>query len=648
MKFSLGFVLAISLAGLQFLAITIVVSTSYLTSETAMLEHARRLLADAGDNASQHSRSFLKPAREAAELSSRVFETGVVDAGNAAQVEKFLFQTLQADPHISGLYYGDEEGNFIYVMRSAGPGPFRTKIIQTAPPVRTTQFIWRTADFAVVEQRFDPEDQFDARERPWYKSAKEERQSIWTAPYIFFSSQQPGITAATPVSHPNGTLRGVIGVDIEIAAISEFLAQLGISENSAAMILNENGDVIAYPTHDQTAPGVAGSLDFVSIGDFADPVARTAFAELAASGGITVETESMSEFDYRKNTYVSLVKPVLGKDLPWTIAIYAPENDFIEGIKDNRQRNIWIAAAVSLVTACLGLVLAELILRPVRAFAVRTALVSQGEAPASQPLPGTYRELERANKTLIDEIAQRREADARILELNRDLSHFSRVDLMGQMATGLAHELSQPLTAISQNIDAAITTAKEQKEPDQELIGILTELDEHAHRGGDIIRVLRGFVRKDAGQKAPFDLNALLLQTNSLLQYEATANDVKIIFETQDIPEVIGNRVQLAQVLVNLVRNAIEAIVDADSPTKEVTIRTRAKDTHVEVWVEDSGPGVAPDIKLFRRFETTKPGGMGLGLSICRTIVETNGGKLWYDRENLETSRFCFTIPFQA
>ncbi|MEO3415079.1 ATP-binding protein [Roseovarius sp. CAU 1744] len=648
MKFSLGFVLAISLAGLQFLAITIVVSTSYLTSETAMLEHARRLLADAGDNASQHSRSFLKPAREAAELSSRVFETGVVDAGNAAQVEKFLFQTLQADPHISGLYYGDEEGNFIYVMRSAGPGPFRTKIIQTAPPVRTTQFIWRTADFAVVEQRFDPEDQFDARERPWYKSAKEERQSIWTAPYIFFSSQQPGITAATPVSHPNGTLRGVIGVDIEIAAISEFLAQLGISENSAAMILNENGDVIAYPTHDQTAPGVAGSLDFVSIGDFADPVARTAFAELAASGGITVETESMSEFDYRKNTYVSLVKPVLGKDLPWTIAIYAPENDFIEGIKDNRQRNIWIAAAVSLVTACLGLVLAELILRPVRAFAVRTALVSQGEAPASQPLPGTYRELERANKTLIDEIAQRREADARILELNRDLSHFSRVDLMGQMATGLAHELSQPLTAISQNIDAAITTAKEQKEPDQELIGILTELDEHAHRGGDIIRVLRGFVRKDAGQKAPFDLNALLLQTNSLLQYEATANDVKIIFETQDIPEVIGNRVQLAQVLVNLVRNAIEAIVDADSPTKEVTIRTRAKDSHVEVWVEDSGPGVAPDIKLFRRFETTKPGGMGLGLSICRTIVETNGGKLWYDRENLETSRFCFTIPFQA
>ena len=646
MKFSLGSVLAISLAGLQFLAITIVVSTTYVTSEKAMLELARLRLAEAGKNASQHSQSFLKPARETAELVSRVFESSVLDVEDAAEVEKFLFQSLQADQHLSGLYFGDEAGNFIYVMRSSGPGPFRTKIIDVAEDGRTTQLIWRTADFSVVEQRYDPEDRFDARQRPWYESATKERQSIWTAPYIFFSSQQPGITAATPVSYPDGRLRGVIGVDIEIAAISEFLANLGISENSSALILNENGDVIAYPTFEQTAAD--GALDFDSIASFDDPVARAAFAELAASGGITVTRETLSEFEYRKNTYVSLVKPVLGKDVPWTIAIYAPQNDFIQTIKDNRRRNVWIAAAVSIVTACLGLLLAELILRPVRAFAVRTALVSQGEALASQPLPGTYRELERANKTLIDEIAQRREADAKILQLNRDLSHFSRLDLMGQMATGLAHELSQPLTAISQNVDAAITMVKEKPDPDQELIGILTELDEHAHRGGDIIRTLRGFIRKDKGESKPFDLNALITQTISLLQNEATTNDVDIRFARRALPEVIGNRVQLAQVLVNLVRNAIEAMADADSTQRTVTIRVEPKGDHAEVSVEDTGPGVSPGITLFKRFETSKTGGMGLGLSLCRTIVENNGGKLWYDRESLEVSRFCFTILFQA
>lgn len=649
MKFSLGSVLAISLAGLQFLAITIVVSTNYVTSEKAMLELARLRLAEAGKNASQHSQSFLKPAREAAELASRVFESGVVDVDNSAEVEKFLFQSLQADRHISGLYFGDEDGNFIYVMRSKGPGEFRTKIIEIDADARSTQLIWRNAEFAVVSQKYDPEDRFDARQRPWYESAKQDRKSIWTAPYIFFSSQQPGITAATPVVHPIGTLRGVIGVDIEIAAISMFLANLGISENSSSLILNENGDVIAYPTFEEAAAqGGEGALDFDSISEFNDPVAKAAFAELAASGGITIERETLSEFEYRKNTYVSLVKPVLGKNIPWTIAIYAPQNDFIQTIKDNRRRNVWIAAAVSLVTACLGLLLAELILRPVRAFAVRTALVSQGEALASQPLPGTYRELERANKTLIDEIAQRREADAKILQLNRDLSHFSRLDLMGQMATGLAHELSQPLTAISQNVDAALTMVKEKAGPDQELIGILTELDEHAHRGGDIIRTLRGFIRKDKGESKPFDLNALIVQTISLLQNEATANDVDIRFVGRKVRDVTGSRVQLAQVLVNLVRNAIEAMADADSTERTVTIRVAPKDNHAEVSVEDTGPGVAPEITLFKRFETSKTGGMGLGLSICRTIVETNGGKLWYDRESLEVSRFCFTIPFQA
>ncbi len=648
MRFSLGFILAISLAGLQFLAIVIVVSTSYVTSEKAMLEHARRLLEEAGDNANQHARTFLEPARDTAELSRRVLESRVIDARDPGQVEKFLFQTLRAQPQISGVYFGDEGGNFVYVMRSTGPGPFRTKIVEIDEGSRETQLIWRNEAFAIVSQRDDPEDTFDARTRPWYKSASEDRTSIWTAPYIFFSSQQPGITAATPVARLDGTLDGVVGVDIEISDISEFLASLEISDNSAAMILNQNGDIIAHPMRGQSEGGGPGSLEFISIAEAQYPVERAAFGNLAATGEIDVARETLREFEFEKQTFVSLVKPVLGIDLPWTIAIYAPEDDFTQTIKDNRARNIWIAAITSAIAGLLGIALAELILRPVRAFAVRTALVSQGEVLATEPLPGTYRELERANKTLIGEIAQRHEADAKVLELNRDLSHFSRIDLMGQMATGLAHELTQPLTAISQSIDAALSTAKQQQKPDPELIGILTEVDEHAHRGGDIIRTLRGFVRKDKGEREVFDLNALLKQTDRLLQNEAKANDVQIQFKTQAIPPVLGHRVQLAQVLINLVRNAIEALVDANCPTKIVNVSVHPKETHVEVHVEDTGPGVSPEITLFKRFETSKEQGMGLGLAICRTIVEANGGELWYDRDSLEMSRFCFTIPIEA
>ncbi len=610
-----------------------------------MLQYARDRLAEAGANASAHSNGFLKPARESAELSKRVFESGIVAKGDFSQLETFLFQVLQNQTQISGIYFGDESGNFTYVMRTDGPGPFRTKIVQTQGDVAGAKFIWRNPDYSIVETAVDANDDFDPRTRPWYESAKRDRATIWTKPYIFFSSRQPGITVAVPVME-NGTLAGVIGVDIEISAISKFLSQLALSEHASALILDESGHVIAHPNmaqimeNDGTTP-----LRLIEIGEISDPVAQAAFARLGAAEVIQIEQETQSEFKYEKNEYVSLLKPLSSTGLPWTIAVYAPETDFTQSIKDNRKRNLWLAAAITFVAALAGLALSELILRPVRVFAVRTALVSQGAVSETDPLPATYRELGKANETLIDQIAQRRKADARIHELNRDLSHFSRVNLMGQMATGLAHELSQPLTAISQNVDAAITTAQQQDNENADLLSILRELDDQAHRGGDILRALRGFVRKDQGEMEPFDVNELVKQAESLLHHEAIEQGVTLRFDVEKLPQVTGNRIQIAQILINLVRNAIEAITSADSATKEVMIRAFEKAGELEIWVEDSGPGVDPDVTLFKQFETSKKDGMGLGLSICRTLAEANGGRLRYDRSSKNGARFCLSLP---
>ena len=644
MKLSLGFVLALSLAGLQFVAILIVVSTSYFTSERAMLQIARDRLVEAGATASERSYAFLKPAQESAELSKRVIEGGIIADTDFAELEKFMFQNLQGESQISGLYYGDEFGNFTYVMRSDGPGPFRTKIMRAEGNHPAAEFVWRGADFGPVETDIDPDDAFDPRKRPWYQSAKRELSTTWTEPYVFFSSRQPGITVAAPVA-VNGEFRGVIGVDIEISAISLFLSELALSENASALILDENGNVIAHPKMAQLIEvGEDNALNLVGIREIDDPVAQAAFAGLGSNDLIKIEQETQSEFVFGKDKYVSLIKPFLGIRLPWTIAVYAPENDFTQGIKDNRTRNLWLAGGISFLAALVGLALAEFILRPVRAFAVRTALVSQGEVSDSAPLPETYKELKKANETLIDQIAQRRVADARILELNRDLSHFSRVNLMGQMATGLAHELSQPLTAISQNVDAAITTARQQKDTNPDLLSILNELDDQAHRGGDILRALRGFIRKDQGEMAPFDLNELVEQTEKLLHHEAMDQGVTLHSDVPEMPLLTGNRIQIAQVLINLVRNAIEAITEADSPVKEVAIIGRRIDDRLEIRVEDTGPGIDPNVTLFKQFETSKKDGMGLGLSICRTIAEANGARLWHDSNYKDGARFCLSF----
>ena len=608
-----------------------------------MLSHARGLLADAGGVVAQHSRSFLEPARDVAELSSRILEQGIVSATDPAAIEAYLFQQLQAEPQIAGVFYGDTDGNFIYVMRSDGPAEFRTKTVARSGQARATELIWRNADFSVAERAADPADRFDPRVRPWFIQALETDASSWTDPYIFFSSQKPGITVSSPVSDRAGRLTGVVGVDIEIAEISGFLGNLSVGDNGVALILDQSGNVIAHPDRDQvTIKNDDGSLRLANIKDFADPISRAAFENLEPDSGASTGTQA--NFTYDDEQYMALFSPVAGLSLPWTIAIYAPEDDFIGVIKENRARNIWIAAAISILTALAGLSLAERILRPVRAFAVRTSLVSQGEVSPDEALPKTYRELKDANRTLINEIAQRRRSDAKVQELNRDMVHLSRVNTLEQMATGLAHELSQPLTAITQNVDAAISTASQDPNVDTDLMEILRELDEQAHQGGDIIRALRGFIGKDSGEVMAFDLNALVEQTSRLMRHEFEINSVDFFYDGSAVPLAKGNRVQIAQVLINLMRNAVEAMADSTLEGRKVTVSVQEHGDMLEVSIDDTGPGVPDDVVLFKQFQTTKTDGMGLGLSICRKIIESNGGRLWHDASVPRRTRFCFTL----
>ncbi|MEP3346287.1 MAG: cache domain-containing protein [Litoreibacter sp.] len=645
MKYSLGFILALSLAGLQFVAILIVVSTSYVSSERAMLEHARGLMDEAGANAAEHTKQFLEPATEITEQARRILNEGLVSTMEPGVMEQYFFQLLRTETQLAGIYYGDEDGNFIYVMNSDGPGPYRTKFIAVEDGQRSTEYIWRDDEFAIVERRFDSSDTFDARGRPWYIEARQLGSRIWTDPYIFFSSQQPGITVAASIQGSEDAPDGVVGIDLDIADISLFLSDLTIGDSGAAFILSDDGRVIAHPDPARiSTQNEDGTIGFIGVNDFSDPIVRAAFAGFDSS--VSAPNQSVrDEFEFAGDKFMTLLLPIPDIDLPWNIAVFVPENDFIHGIRDNLFRNIWIAAIISIATAVAGLILAELILKPVRAFAVRTSLVSQGEVSTNDPLPRTYKELSAANATLIDEIAQRRRLDGKLQKLNRELSHVTRVNMMGQMATGLAHELSQPLTAISQNLDTALSIAKMDTAPNKELVAILSELDEQAHQGGDIIRALRSYMRKDIGQAQPFDFKELVEQTQRLLRQELEGGDVTIDTQIPDLRLAFGNRVQIAQVLINLLRNAIDAIVMAESTTREVSIIAVQLDHMIEIRVHDSGPGVDAEMTLFKEFKTSKPDGLGLGLSISRTIVETGGGNLWYDAP---THQFRFTIPSEA
>lgn len=761
MRLSLGVVLAVCLAGLQFVAVLLVVMSSYLTSERALLEHARELLSDVATNTMEHSKGFLQPARGAAELATRLAENQIVASDNPGLLEKLLFQQLQTAPQFAGVFYGDEKGHFVYVMRSDKDAPFRSKIVNRDGDARDTTLIWRDAEYNVVDQRADPADTYDPRTRPWYRGARDDRQLTWTDPYIFFSSQEPGITVASPVFGPDQEVVGVIGVDIEIDAISGFLSELDIGESGKALILNRNGDVIAHPDPELIKTATQdGAQRFLSIDELMDPIARTAFSGLLASGEIAIDDEISSTFIYENANYVSTLKPIDNDRLPWTIAVYAPEDDFIAGIKTNRTLNIGIAAAVAALTAGLGLVLAGRIHKPVRILAQRATRIAQGDYSPTEPFPKTFRELESANETMMREVARRRkserdyhqtfdqssrgmaeispdsgrflqvnkrlcdisgysaeellqmsltdicgpdgngttmaqalsggaehvlerqckrkdgaplwlmlnaimihdengwpqhtvvtvdditetkEAEAQVQRLSNEMAHQNRLNTLGEMAAGLAHEINQPLAAITQNVDAALSTAAGDPTIPPDLTEILTELDEQAHRAGGIVRALRGFVRKGEPSKGAIDLRDLIQQTVRLVKAEAKEHGVEIRVRSVDVPQIIGVRVQVAQVLVNLLRNAIESIAETkgDNRREVIVAASRASTGEVHLCVEDTGRGITAPFDPFAKFETTKADGMGLGLSISRGIMEAHGGRLWHQLSDCNRTTFC-------
>ncbi len=246
----------------------------------------------------------------------------------------------------------------------------------------------------------------------------------------------------------------------------------------------------------------------------------------------------------------------------------------------------------------------------------------------------------------VQDISFRRRAEEETHRLQERLTHVSRLATVGEMSAGIAHELNQPLTAVA-NYAQACDRLLGMPDPEiDEIRGALKQITAQAVRAGDIIRRLRTLARNDVMKREPTDLNVLLGELTDLIQLDAKTRDVQYKLDlAAQLPLVEVDRSQMQQVVLNLVRNALEALTDSSSTPRQVAVRTRRlPDGDVEIAVCDNGPGVAPGIatRLFDPFCTTKPNGTGLGLAISRTIVRSHQGTLEY-RPNVPRGA-CFTV----
>lgn len=248
----------------------------------------------------------------------------------------------------------------------------------------------------------------------------------------------------------------------------------------------------------------------------------------------------------------------------------------------------------------------------------------------------------------IHDLSERRQADMRLRDLQTELAHVGRLSEMGTLASSLAHELNQPLTAITSYCEGAADLLE--GDPDAAKLEMardaMRDTAEQAIRAGEIVRRMRDFLSHGETEHHVESLSRVITEANALALVGSREHGIEVqVGLDPSADAVFVDRIQIQQVLFNLIRNAIEAMIG--SPVRALTITSEAAIDMVAVSIEDTGSGIADTLapQLFQPFITSKQTGMGIGLSICRTIIEAHGGRIWFEPRPDGGTIFQFTLP---
>lgn len=244
-------------------------------------------------------------------------------------------------------------------------------------------------------------------------------------------------------------------------------------------------------------------------------------------------------------------------------------------------------------------------------------------------------------------ITQRARAEAALRAREAALSRIGRVTSLGAMGSALAHQISQPIASVATYAHAAQRMVSGNAPDLGRLDQVLSNIAGDARRAGEILRRLRDFIAHGEQQTLPIDVGSVLQRAVRTARESENGQELGIRLRAAALPIVQGDELQLEQIFLNLLRNAIDATAQLPTGRRRIAIEATARDGDVEVAIEDNGPGIAAGFEpvLFEPFETTKATGMGLGLSISRQIVESHGGKLWYERSEGGGARFVVRLP---
>jgi C4-dicarboxylate-specific signal transduction histidine kinase len=257
-------------------------------------------------------------------------------------------------------------------------------------------------------------------------------------------------------------------------------------------------------------------------------------------------------------------------------------------------------------------------------------------------------ELKQTNDALLDQMAEQKRTEEALQVTRTELARVVRITTIGELAASIAHEVNQPLAAVVANADACVAWLGHENPNLIEARAAAERATQGATRASEVIGRIRSLINKTAPERAPIQINEVIGEVVALAERQASRNDVSVVTEvTPDLPAILGDKIQLQQVILNLMLNGIEAMSSISDRRRRLLIQSRQDAGQVLVSVEDCGIGVKEEVmsRLFEPFFTTRSQGIGMGLPISRSIVEAHGGRLWAESTVNQGSVFQFTLP---
>lgn len=358
------------LLGLQLITVSLILIVTQVSINRDIDRQADTFLQHAVAQTAEYTRGFLEPASRSVNLTEQLLANNALGLEYRENLEQFLLGLLQNNEEVEGAFVVNNAGDFFYVAHNNSKqqdSAYVTKYMAGDIPGKAN-FIYRDENLSILSQENGRDDSYDVLQRPWHQKIMEQKKLVWTEPYIFFTSQEPGVTVAIPVLGEAGEILGAVGFDITLIKLSQFFSGLKIFDIASAFIISGNGTLVA--AHHLQEQGVElQSLDIVSESAGNLSLDRAAISHFAAVKDNDTSADKDNRFVFEGQEYSMRYEVLSIANGPeWIVAAYAPKNAFLAMVEAGGRRNIWVGLAILLVSIIFGWFLVRKTWQPVSYF----------------------------------------------------------------------------------------------------------------------------------------------------------------------------------------------------------------------------------------------------------------------------------------